>query len=99
MFQVFNNFCGNKKVPQSEVEPNTRNDFFVSIGKHLSESIPLAGSASRHFEKNPSRFLVFKTDGHEVNKIITALKPKSSCGHDGLSKKWLNCVHLSSMFS
>ena len=51
MSQVFNNFCGNEKVAQSEVEPNTQNGFFVSIGIHLSESIPSAGSASRHLEK------------------------------------------------
>ena len=71
----------------------------MSVGKHLSESISLAGSAKRPLEKTPSSFVIFKNDGHEINKIITALKPKSSCGHDGLSTKMgKQCAPVFSVF-
>ena len=58
LFQLFNNFCENKKEAQSEVRTKHPERFFVSIGKHLSESIRLAGSASRRSEKYSSCFVL-----------------------------------------
>ena len=73
MFQAFNRFCGKRKPAQKESEPNLLNDFFVNIGKHLSNSLPLVGSASQNLDRNISSFVIFKTDEHEVFKVIGAL--------------------------
>ena len=43
--------------------------FFVNIGKHLSEFKYTSKSAAEHVRKNTSNFVIFKTNGHEVNKI------------------------------
>ena len=98
-FQAFNRFCGKRKPAQKEIEPNLLNNFFVNIGKHLSNSMPLVGSASQKIDRNLSRFVIFKTDEHEVFKVIGALKTKTSSGHDGLSTKMIKlCSPFISVF-
>ena len=47
--------------------------------------MPPAGSASQKLDRNISSFVIFKTDEHEVFKVLGALKTKTSSGHDGLS--------------
>ena len=99
MFQAFNRFCGKRKQAQKEIEPNLLIDFVVNIGKHLSNSMPLVGSASQKLDRNISSFVIFKTDEHEVLKVIGALKTKTSSGHDGLSTKMIKlCSPVISVF-
>ena len=74
MFQAFNLFCGKNKPAQKEIEPNLINGFFVKISKHLSISMPHAGSASQNLDRNISGFVIIKTDEQEVLKIIRGLK-------------------------
>ena len=52
MIQAFNLFCGKQKPAQKEIEPNLLKDFFVNIGKHLSNSKPIAVSASQKLDRN-----------------------------------------------
>ena len=89
MFQAFFLFCGKQKPAQKEIEPNLIKDFFVKIGKHLSNSLPLASSASQKLDRNISSFIIFKTDQHEVFKVLGDLKTKNSSGHDGFSTKMI----------
>ena len=99
MFQAFNLFCGKLKPAQKEIEPKSLNDFFVNIGKQLSNSLSPAGSASQNLDGNISSFVIFKTDEHEVFKVIGALKTKTSSGHDDLSTKMIKfCSPVISVF-
>ena len=99
MFQAFILFCGKQKPAQKEIEPNLLKDFFVNVGKHLSNSMPFAGSASQKIDRNISSFVIFEKDEHEVFKVIGALKTKTSTGHDGLSTKLIKlCSPVISVF-
>ena len=98
-FEAFNLFCGKQKPAQKEIEPNLLNDFFVNISKHLSNSITPAGTTSQKFDRNISSFVIFKTDEHEVFKVIGALKTKTSSGHDSLSIEMIKlCSTVISVF-
>ena len=77
MFQAFNLFCGKQKPAQKEVKPNLLNDFFVNIGKHLSNYMPLAGSAFQKLDRNISSFEIFKTDEPENFIVIGPSKTKA----------------------
>ena len=61
--------------------------------------MPLTGSASQKLDSNISNFVFFKTDQHEVFKVIGALKTKTSSGHHSLSNKMIKlCSPVISVF-
>ena len=74
---------------------NEFNNFFTNIGKNISDSISQPQNIS--FEDYLStpftpcfKFTLVDTD--TVAKVIDQMKPKSSCGFDGLSNKLLKMI-------
>src|ERR1043165_2096884 len=62
------------------------NNYFVSIGEKLAESIPAASASFSSYlnNSNMDSFALFLTDATEVIEIVYNLKDKSSYGVDGI---------------
>ena len=70
------------------------NTFFSSIGKTLSQNIPLSNN---HFSEfldipNPSTIFLAPTYREEILKIVSNLKDKKSPGHDGIDNHLLKSI-------
>lgn len=79
--QISNNFC----------------KYFTEVGHKLASKIP---KPVKPFEKhlinknNLSMFL-YPTDPEEINKTLSALKPKTSTGHDNINSKLIKTLSAS----
>lgn len=76
------------KVNDSKTVANEFNSFFINIGQSLAANI--ASSQHRSFEdylsnRISSEFNFELVDCSTVKKVVNDLKPKSSCGTDGIS--------------
>lgn len=80
---------------------NISNEFctyFTNIGRQFAEQIPPANKNYKEYMKNPRNdksLFMRPTDIHEVSRIVSSLKPKTSCGFDGISTKLLKSLHTS----
>lgn len=83
---VFDNIT----IKDSDQIANKFNEYFISIGRTLAESItsPHQFSDFLNSEIN-SRFTFNTVDEHQISEIINKLKNKSSYGHDNISNKLL----------
>jgi len=66
------------------------NTYFTNIGPTLARNIPATQKTADQYLPNVSRpnsLFLTPTTPYEIDKIIDLLKPKTSCGHDGLSPK------------
>ena len=78
------------KRKNTEVDVEKFNEFFVKIGKQLaSKCSPVNSNINSDNDGLGQTFVLFNTDAKEVFNIISNLKNKSSCGHDGTSNKIL----------
>ena len=74
---------------------NEFNNFFVNIGPKLATKIDT--SHKRNYSTYlhrmvDSRFNFSPIDNEQTEKIISSLQSKSSCGHDGISTKFLKSI-------
>ena len=66
------------------------NEYYVNVGPKLAREI---GNPNCDYRKNLPKIKSFnslflrRSDGEEVTNIIKLMKPKTSCGHDGISPK------------
>ena len=90
IFGCFNHLCGKKRKKNTEVDVEKINEFFVKIGKQVaSKCSPVNSIIKSDNDGLDQTFVLFSTDAKEVFNIISNLKNKSSCGHDGISNKIL----------
>jgi hypothetical protein len=85
----------NETVTNPESIANEFNKYFVNIGSELANKIIMPDNKNyKDYLTNPVEtvFEFKNTNGDEVVKIIDKLKPKTSCGVDGLSNKILKEV-------
>jgi len=70
------------------------NNFFSSIGKTLSQNIPLSNNHFSEFldVRNPKTILLAPTYREEILKIVSNLKDKKSPGHDGIDNHLLKSI-------
>ena len=87
----------NEPVSDKQNIADNFNEFFTNIGPKLANSISTNTSNTfrDYLKKNYSSCFNFDyVHTEDISKIITKLKKKSSCGHDGISPKLLH--HLRS---
>ncbi len=85
-------FDGEDQITDKLEIANKFNVFFTNIGRNLANKIKYPGNKCfKNFitNKYTSHFTISMTDKETVIKIINDMKPKSSCGIDGLSMKLL----------
>jgi hypothetical protein len=73
------------------------NIFFTNIGPKLANSIvtPIGKSFKDYLTNRTNQIFKFQSiDESVTNKIIDSLKPKTSCGRDGISVKLLKLIKL-----
>ena len=72
----------------------TFNTYFSSIGKNLSQNIPLPDKQYYEFldAPNPNTIFIFPTHKDEILKIASGLNDKKSPGHDGISNYLLKNI-------
>ena len=65
-------------------------DYFTNVGRNFSNKIPQSKQSYEQYMGTQlnKTFYLSPTDPEEVKKLITSLKSKHSCGHDGISS-WL----------
>ena len=83
-------------IDDKAVIANKFNNFFTSIGSELAQSIDIDGKPkfnSYLTNAKSSRFSFKTVDSASVVKVIKSLKPKTSCGHDGLSMKFIREIY------
>ena len=72
--------------------------YFSEVGKTFAEKIPLAKhSFDQHDQylgqdQHGRSLFLSPTDPQEIKKILVSLKPKQSCGHDGISTSFLKSI-------
>jgi hypothetical protein len=79
----------NKKITNNKDIANLFNDFFVNIGKSLSQKIPVSQrNALSYFDRvyNRSLFLI-PTHAEELRQIIKNIRKDGSSGYDDFSPK------------
>ena len=62
--------------------------YFSEVGEKFASAIPQANTSYKSYltpQTNSKTLFLSPTDPDEVDKIITTLKPKKSCGHDNIS--------------
>ena len=74
-------------------------DYFANVGPQFAKMIPTSKYDHNHYltsqnYPNPSSIFISPTDPSEINKIISGLKSKKSCGHDNLSTSFLKQIAL-----
>ena len=82
----------NKLVSDKSTISNKFNEFYTNIGPNLAKEINIASSKSfRSYLKssNEKNFYFVDVTEEIVYKIMNNLKPKDSCGQDGLSSSLL----------
>ena len=82
-------------VSDKSIIANQFNNFFINIGSSAAEQIPNTdGLSYKKYLTHPTRhtFMFSLTDEKTVNAIIRDMKPKTSCGYDGLSTKLLKFI-------
>ena len=64
-------------------------DYFTEIGPKFASKIPNPIKPFQHhlIRPNPHSLFMAPCVPLEINKVISSLKPKSSCGHDKISSK------------
>ena len=66
--------------------------YFSEVSKTFAEKIPLAKHSFDQYlgqDKHGRSLFLSPTDPQEINTILVSLKPKQSCGHDGISTSFL----------
>ena len=77
---------------------NTFNTFFTNIGDELAKGITYSGTKDfTHYLLNRpnNKFSLNEVNEQSVTKIIENLPPKSSCGFDDMSSKFLKQITTS----
>ena len=90
-------FIDNGRIVKDDKEiAEAFNNFFTNIGPILAKDIkPTTSQTYKSFltEKIQSNFDFNTVDTEQVKKIISKLKSKSSCGHDGISSNLLKYIN------
>ena len=79
-------------VTDKQTIANNLNKYFAEIGSNLAAEInPTESNEFQNYLRTPciQKFSFKSVTIDTVNKIIDSLKPKTSCGHDGISTKLL----------
>jgi hypothetical protein len=74
---------------------NTFNNFFVSIGQEISNSVPPIAKSPEdyvNYEREVPEMLLQNTTPEHVKKVIKQLKPKSSIDANGVSSKMIKFI-------
>ena len=81
----------NKLVSDKSTISNKFNEFYTNIGPNLANEINIASSKSfrSYLKSSNEKNFDFVDVTEEIYKIINNLKPKDSCGQDGLSSSQL----------
>ena len=70
---------------------NILNKFYIEIGPKLAK--PINNHYKRYLTPQPSVFAFRDITENEVGNLISAIKPKSSYGHDGMSNRLLKVLN------
>jgi hypothetical protein len=92
-----NHFTVNgKKVINKDEIANKFNDFFVNIGPELASKITSQAPNPHNLPhvNLVNSFYLSPTTTEEIISIIKILKPKTSCGYDGISPKFIKSCSL-----
>ena len=91
-----------EKIKVNDIEqqdPNIISDsfcnYFTNIGMKYASKIPEPANNHIYYmqqEQLRNSFFMSPTDPEEIHRIIMKMKPKNSCGHDGISSKLLKNV-------
>jgi hypothetical protein len=68
----------------------------IFMNNILATNIPMSKKSFNDYmiePENNKTFFFSPTDPVEISRVITNLKPKSSCGFDGISSKLLKSIH------
>mgnify|MGYP000297251403 CR=1 FL=1 len=79
-----------KIVTDKQTIANDLNSYFAEVGSNLAAQVnPTENNEFQDYLQNPcmQTFTFKPITADSVNKIIDSLKPKTSCGHDGISVK------------
>ncbi len=74
---------------------NTFNNFFVSVGQQISNSVPPIAKSPEdyvNYEREVPEMLLQNTTPEHVKKVIKQLKPKSSIDANGVSSKMIKFI-------
>ena len=74
---------------------NGFNTYFNNIGKNLADNIPTPQQDYKHYANKDTKNTTFSfktVTSKQVLKIGNSLKPKASCGPDGISSKTLKQI-------
>ena len=85
----------NRRISGSQNIADQFNEYFIQIGPKLAGEIDTANKLpfdSYLQNPTPSSFQFDYTTPIDVEKIISNLKPKSSCGYDNISSKLLKYI-------
>ena len=76
----------NRKISNMEEIADTFNEYFINIGRLLSEKIQPSGQYDDYLNNHTiSRFHFTPVDENTISRFISNLKNKSSFGHDNIS--------------
>ena len=83
-----------RKIKGSQEIVDTLNTYFSSIGESLANGIKQPSKHYSYYLKQniTSSFSFTTVNSNDVEKIINKLKPKTSCGPDGMSMKLLKII-------
>ena len=74
---------GTSVISDSQSISNTFNNYFVEIGKKITDNMPKNNKFLKYLgDKNPSTMFLNPTDKREISKIIGKLNKKKSSGPD-----------------
>ncbi len=107
--QAIGTHKGKTNFPQSFIIDNNKtsdkatiatsfNKFFAGIGKSTGDNVPQANCNYSEYLKqpNPDSIFIEPVESHHILAITKKLKPKVSCGHDGIStklvKETIDCI-------
>jgi hypothetical protein len=68
------------------------NNYFVNIGPKLASAIPASNAHSLPPNNLVNSFYMEPTTPQEISSIIKSMKPKTSCGYDGISPKFIKQI-------
>ena len=74
---------------------NAMNEFFVNVGPNLAQKIPDSGVSFESYLGEPTNhnFIFANVSRESLKKIIQSMKPKRSCGEDGISMFLIKQIH------
>jgi hypothetical protein len=70
------------------------NEYFIKIGKEISDKFNKTDEYKRYLKRKSTRFKFTEVTMKRIVNIINKMKSKSSSGHDGISNKILKKIKL-----